>query len=203
MSTRFKIDYKGWSDDASPISKDVKVKTSHAKLVANTHTAERNKNTEFRKKVSKGVSKYYGPIEERFLSKIKKVKGGCWEYPNRWIQDGDNVYQPKSFSAEYYQLGFTKEIIFQKCRNKKCVNPKHLIEMTFEENALHTVQTRKVLKGNNHHQSKLTETDVKNIKKQFAKLLKERNGKSKGIATLIHSEYNSVSLARICQIIKN
>jgi hypothetical protein len=202
MSTHFKIDYKDWNEDASPISKDVKVKTSHAKLVANTHTAERNKNAEFRKKVSKGVSKYYGPIEERFLSKIKKVKGGCWEYPNRWIQDGDNVYQPKSFSAEYYQLGFTKEIVWQTCRNKKCVNPKHLIEMSREEQAADTRSKSKKVTGDNHPGSKLLQKDIKNIKKQFAKLLKERNGKPKGIATIIHMDYPYVSLPTIINAIK-
>lgn len=202
MSTHFKIDYKGWRDEASPIKDDVKIKISHRKLVANTETAIRNKDPKFREKVSKGVSKHYGPIEERFLSKIKKVKGGCWEYPNRWIQDGDKVYQPKAYSAEYYKLGFTKEIVWQTCRNKKCVNPKHLIEMSREEQAFDTRSKSKVLKGDAHHQSKLTERDIKDIKKLYKSLLKERNGKPKGIATIIHKQYNQVSLARICQILK-
>jgi hypothetical protein len=74
--------------------------------------------------------------------------------------------------------------------------------MTNEENALLTVKNRKVLKGNSHHQSKLTEHDIKDIKKLYKSLLKERNGKAKGIATIIHKEYNQVSLARICQILK-
>lgn len=37
--SKFKITYKGWSDEASPIKDDVKVKTSHNKLVAQKQNA--------------------------------------------------------------------------------------------------------------------------------------------------------------------
>jgi hypothetical protein len=204
MSTHFKIDYSRWStNDTSPINSDIKVKTSHAKLLANAEIAERNKDIKFREKVSKGVSKYFGTIEERFISKLKKVNNGCIEYPNRWIYNNKKAYQPKTYAAEYYKLGFTKEIVYQKCGNNKCVNPKHLVEMTREEQALHTVKIRKTNKGEKHHQSKLINKDIDNIKKLYNKLLKERDGKHKGIATIIQKKYQYVSLARICQIIKN
>jgi len=36
----------------------------------------------------------------------------------------------------------------------------------------------------------------------YNKLLKERNGKHKGIATIIHKNYSDVTLSAICQIIK-
>jgi hypothetical protein len=53
MSTRFKIDYKEWNEDASPISKDVKVKTSHAKLTHYGQLAVRERSESERKKLSK------------------------------------------------------------------------------------------------------------------------------------------------------
>jgi hypothetical protein len=202
MSTHFNINYNEFNEDASPIKNDVKIKNSHSKLVANNQISERNKKPEFREKVSNGVSKYYGTIEERFLSQIKKVKSGCWEYPNRWIGSGEDVYQPKVFSANYYKLGFTKECIIQICKNSKCVNPQHLIEMTKEEHALDMISKRTLIKGDAHHKSKLSENDIKDIKKLYKLLLKKQNGKSKGIATIIHKQYNQVSLARICQILK-
>lgn len=203
MSTRFKIDYSKYNDDASPIKSDVKVKVSHSKLVANSQISERNKNKEFTEKVSKGLKKYFGKSKDRFLSRVKKIPGGCWEYPNRWIiDDNGNQLLPKNYSAILHKVKFPSGCITCKCGNKKCVNPKHLKDYPKEQQALDTVSKRRVLKGNSHHQSKLTEDDIKDIKRIYKSLLKEQNGKSKGIATIIHKEYNQVSLARICQILK-
>ena len=71
-----------------------------------------------------------------------------------------------------------------------------------QQQASDTLSKRKVLKGDSHPQSKLTEKDVKNIKKQFAKILKQRNGKSKGIATIINKDYPYVTLPSIINAIK-
>jgi hypothetical protein len=203
MLTHFKIDYKGWSDEASPINPDIKVKTSHAKLVANAEISERNKDPKFRQKVSKGVSKHFGSIEERFISKLTKVKGGCIEYPNRWICSNGKQTQPKQFAAEYYKLGFTKEMVVQKCGNPKCVNPNHLIEMSRDEQASNIRKKKALMVGDNHPNRKLKEKDVRDIMKMYRTLLKERGGKHKGIASIIHKKYPNVTLSTLCSIIKN
>ena len=39
MSTHSKMDYSEWSEEASPISKDIKIKTSHNKLVSQKQNA--------------------------------------------------------------------------------------------------------------------------------------------------------------------
>jgi hypothetical protein len=200
--SKYKISYNGWSDESSPIKSDVKVKTSHNRLVANHMTSERNKDPNFRKKVAKGVSKYYGKVEDRFNSNLVKGKNGCIEYTKRWIVYNGQDLQPKTFSALYHNLGFTKELIVQKCGNKKCVNPKHLIEMDRTEQAINMLKVRKNKIGDNHHNSKLSEKDIKIIKKRFSKLVKERNGKSKGIATIIHTDYPYVTLTTIINAIK-
>jgi hypothetical protein len=155
------------------------------------------------KKVSIGLKQYFGTAKQRFNNTVIKEDSGCWFYPKRWIMDDDGVQLlAKNYSAIIHKVKFPSGCITNICGNKKCVNPKHLKDYPKEQQALDTVLKRKVLKGDNHHQSKLTESDIKKIKKQFAKLLKQRGGKSKGIATIIHNEYSFVSLARICQIIK-
>jgi hypothetical protein len=203
MSTPFKINYNDWNEDASPISKDIKIKISHRKLVANSLISERNKDDKFRKKVSSGLKKYFGNAKERFNKTIIKQNDGCWIYPKRWIiDDNGNQLLPKNYSAILHKVKFTSGCITNTCGNKKCVNPKHLKDYPKEQQALDARNKRKVLKGDAHHQSKLTEKDIKNIKKLFAKLLKQRSGKSKGIATIIHKEYSYVSLPSIINAIK-
>jgi hypothetical protein len=156
-----------------------------------------------KKNVSNGLKLYFGSAKKRFNDNVIKQSDGCWIYPKRWIMDDEGIQLlPKNYSAIIHKVKFSSGCITNTCGNKKCVNPKHLKDYPKEQQALDTISKRKVLKGDTHHQSKLTEKDVKNIKKQFAKLLKQRNGKSKGIATIIHNEYNFVSLVRICQIIK-
>jgi len=51
--SKYKISYDGWSDEASPIKADVKVKTSHAKLVHYGRLAIRERTAEEREKISK------------------------------------------------------------------------------------------------------------------------------------------------------
>jgi len=202
MSTHFNIDYSGWSDEASPIKNDVKINVSHGKLVANGQIATRNKDKKHREAVSKGLKKYFGTASERFFDLVVKQKNGCWIYPKRWIMDDDGLQQqPKNFSATIHKIKFQSGCITQTCGNKKCVNPKHLKDYPKEQQALDTISKRKVIKGDTHHQSKLSEKERKQIKKIYESLFK-KTGKKKGIASLIQKQYPYVSLSRICQIIK-
>jgi hypothetical protein len=156
------------------------------------------------KNVSNGLKIYFGNAKQRFNNSLIIQNNGCWIYPKRWIMDDNGIQLlPKNYSAIIHKVKFPSGCITNTCGNKKCVNPKHLKDYPKQQQALDTIKKRKILKGDNHHQSKLTEKDIKDIKKQFVKLLKERNGKSKGIATIIHKQYSFVSLVRICQIIKN
>jgi hypothetical protein len=200
---KFNITYKGWSDEASPIKSDVKVKTSHAKLVANNAIAERNKDAKFREKVSKGVKKFYGDSKKRFLNYITKQEDGCWICSKRTIMEDKVEYQAKEYSAKIFNLNFDKECITQKCGNPKCVNPKHLLSISREDTAILTVAKRKKIVRGDGHPSKLSVSDVKDIIKKYNRFLKERNGKHRGIASLIHKDYPNVTLSAICQIIKN
>lgn len=202
MSIRFNIDYKGWSDDASPINPNIKIKESHAKLIANTETSLRNKDPKFREKVSNGLKKYFGSLEERFFNCITKHKNGCWTCSKKTITYNKIDYQAKEISVMLHKIKQTNECITTNCGNNKCVNPKHLIFVSREDTAIKTLSKRKKISRDNGHQSKLSSLDVSNIKKMYNKLLQQRDGKHKGIASIIHKKYNNVSLSAICQIIK-
>lgn len=89
----YKINYKGWSDEASPIKSDVKIKTSHAKLVGFTLISEKHKgkklsdehkkkisdksknkimSEEAKEKISKALSDK--PKSKEHIEKLKKTK---------------------------------------------------------------------------------------------------------------------------------
>ncbi len=179
-----------------PSDEEIKAETiSH-------RTAQRNKEPEFRKKVSKGLKKLFGSLEERFFNYVKKEKNGCWICSKKTIMHDGIEYKSKEVSLKLHNIKQTAECITTKCGNIKCVNPKHLIFVSREDTALLTVKNRKNISRGNGHPSKLSVSDVSNIKKMYNKLLKERNGKHKGIATIIHKNYSDVTLSAICQIIK-
>jgi len=155
------------------------------------------------KKVSIGLKQYFGTAKKRFNDKVKIQKDGCWIYPKRWIMDDEgNQLLPKNYSAIIHKVKFPSGCITNICGNKKCVNPKHLKDYPKEQQALDTVRKRKVLRGDDHAGSKLTQKDIKDIKKKFTKLLKQRDGKSKGIATIINKDYPYVTLPSIINAIK-
>lgn len=165
-------------------------------------TAQRNKEPQFRQKVSNGLKKYFGSLEERFFHYVTKHSNGCWTCSKRTIMHDKVEYQSKEISLLLHNIKQTAECIVTTCGNNKCVNPKHLKCVDREETALITISKRKKISRGNGHPSKLSITDVKNIKKMYNKLLKERDGKHKGIASIIHKSYSEVSLSAICQIIK-
>ena len=91
--SKFDITYKGWSDEASPIKSDVRVKESHARLVGYTLISESKKgkkhSEEHKKKISKAsknkeisddtknkISKALKdkPLSTEHIEKLKKTK---------------------------------------------------------------------------------------------------------------------------------
>ena len=93
-----------------------------------------------------GLGKALKPAIERFLDKISISKSGCWV----WVaglttkgygkfHDGKTVL-PHRFIYEYYHNIISTDLtIDHLCRNRRCVNPEHLEEVTCKENILRGV----------------------------------------------------------------
>ena len=83
------------------------------------------------------------PIE-RFLSKISITKSGCWEWTGYLDKDGYGTFWSRNvtlgahrFAFEYYYGAICPDLtINHLCRNRRCVNPEHLEQITNKENVL-------------------------------------------------------------------
>lgn len=128
------------------------------------------------------VSKFH-PDLYRFLSKVKvNNETGCWE----WIGAKWSGYGKFKFNGAFegahrvsYQLFIKKiddgMIICHKCDNPKCVNPYHLFEGTYYDNAIDAIQKgrmrvpdgRQFTKGHISTNRSLTEDVVMLIKQEL------------------------------------
>lgn len=80
---------------------------------------------------------------KKFISKVTKLDSDCWRFDGK---DDDSYgifyYKGKQVLAHRYSYQHYKEkipvglVIDHLCRNKKCVNPKHLEVVTNRENVL-------------------------------------------------------------------
>ena len=83
----------------------------------------------------------------RFLCMVSVANSCCWEWQGCLNEKGyglffhDNYYRAHRFSYEYYNNAIIPEglTIDHLCRNRKCVNPKHLEIVTNKENVLRGV----------------------------------------------------------------
>ena len=84
---------------------------------------------------------YKIPIE-RFLSKIKISKNGCWEWTDVLLKNGYGKFRlglkkvaPHRFIYEYYHGQICPDLVLDHlCRNPSCVNVNHLEQVTMKVN---------------------------------------------------------------------
>jgi hypothetical protein len=118
--------------------------------------------------------------ENRFWSKVETGnEDECWEvvamFLNRYGYGEFGVNGKRILAHRFsYQLFHNRLIkdkmfICHTCDNPACVNPHHLFEGTPQENMTDRDNKGRVIKGEKHYISKLTEEKVKEIRAKFEK----------------------------------
>lgn len=141
--------------------------------------------------------------EERFWEKVDtKEEDECWLWNCSLDKDGYGDYsmmkdgKKKTVKAHRFSLMMKlnnfdlPSSVFARhtCDNRKCVNPKHLIEGTAKENSQDMIARNRSLKGEDNKASKITNEIAKKIKEEYQAEVDA--GKKYGSHRRIASKYN-------------
>jgi len=130
---------------------------------------------------------------ERFLSKVNKIEGGCWQWTGNKDKENYGLFWYKTNNRRAHRISYILHngeipeglIIRHKCDNPSCVNPEHLESGTQKDN-IKDMNDRGRRKGN----IKLTNDQIIEIKR-----LLSLNTQQREIAKQI-----GVSQGTVCQI---
>lgn len=129
-----------------------------------------------------------------FRESINKIPRGCWEWVGHrfWSGYGRIYIKPKyrrahRVSWEIKHGEIPKGMcVCHKCDNPACVRPSHLFLATHAENMIDKKNKNRAyrMKGVEHHQCKLTEKQVREIRKKYVpyKMSTNKLGKIYGVS---------------------
>ena len=129
---------------------------------------------------------------DRFWAKVKIQPSGCWEWQasldgrgyGQWVQGNQSFRAHRLAHALYYLTNLTGLVLRHICDNKLCVSPYHTIPGSHSDNARDAYErglrekkdrsnivryrsSPKTNFGDNHHRSKLTAEQVREIREQY------------------------------------
>ena len=139
----------------------------------------------------KAQQKNYGDPEKRFWSNVKiGKKNECWPWTKAI---GDDGYPVSKFTFEdrvehrsariAWRLSHKRRKIPKKwlvrhsCDNPPCCNPSHLRIGTHRRNVDDQIKRNRVLRGDTHWRSRLTEIQVQSLRLEYKKLVRAKGSK--------------------------
>jgi HNH endonuclease len=137
--------------------------------------------------------------EDFFRAHYTIAPSGCWEWTAAKLKTGygalhddmGTIVRAHRFAYQLLKGPITRgRFVLHSCDNRLCVNPDHLRLGTQTDNMQEASERNRIPQGERHHQAKLTESQVLEIR-SLARTMKQKD-----IAKQFH-----ISRAIVCQII--
>jgi len=117
------------------------------------------------------------PLKERWEESIDKKSNGCWEWNKSRTKKGYGKFvighakweNAHHIAYEIFKGAVPKGMVVRHtCDNPPCCNPAHLIIGTIKDNSNDMVTRGRSRAGIKHHNAKLNDKQVKEIKEKYA-----------------------------------
>lgn len=119
------------------------------------------------------------PILERFWSKVTIPADidKCWEWMAGQKNFGYGAFKGEGKTVQAHRFSWElangpitdNSYVLHKCDNPKCVNPSHLYLGTHADNTRDMMDRKRYSRGERHHQSKLNQAMVADIREKAGK----------------------------------
>lgn len=116
------------------------------------------------------------PVKERFMSHVRPVESGCWEWTASrhvkgygWFKFEGKITTAQRVSWRLFHGEIPPGIsVLHRCDNPPCVNPEHLFLGTPAENTADMIAKGRQAFGPRHPNTKLSFTQVEEIRRLWA-----------------------------------